>query len=147
MDSKGKVVVDVMCNHCESKLSENDYKNHWSFCLKKKHDLEVFNKKQALIQHEKSVHEKKKYYYEAHCTHCEISYNSKDDLADHIKLKHGFDQKDAEKLSEFYAAKITDDDIGAKYLVFVSSRSIKTRELSFAQFLYFLENVCLFFNF
>ena len=37
--------------------------------------------------------------------------------------------------------------IGAKYLVFVSSRFLKTRELSFAQFVYFLRNVCLFFNF
>ena len=36
---------------------------------------------------------------------------------------------------------------GAKYLVFVSSRSLKTRELSFAQFVYFLRKVCLFFNF
>ena len=110
--SKGKVVVDIMCNHCGSKLNENDYKNHWSLCQKKKHNLEGFDEKQALIQHMKSVHEKKKYYYEAHCTHCEISYDSKDDLADHIKHKHGFDQKDAEKLSRFYAAQITDDDIG-----------------------------------
>ena len=47
-------------------------------------------------------------------------------------------------------------DNGAKYLVFVSSRSLKTREISFAQFVYFLKNkhivyflreVCLFFNF
>jgi hypothetical protein len=37
--------------------------------------------------------------------------------------------------------------IGAKYLVFVSSRSVKTRELSFAQSLYFLRKVYLFFNF
>ena len=36
---------------------------------------------------------------------------------------------------------------GAKYLVFVSSRSVKLRELSFAQFVYFLGKVCLFFNF
>ena len=32
-------------------------------------------------------------------------------------------------------------------LVFVSSRSLKTRELSFAQFGNFLRKVCLFFNF
>ena len=37
--------------------------------------------------------------------------------------------------------------IGAKYLVFVSSCSLKTRELSFAQFVYFLRKVCLFQNF
>ena len=37
--------------------------------------------------------------------------------------------------------------IGAIYLVFVYSRSVKTRELSFAQFVYFLRKVCLFFNF
>ena len=37
--------------------------------------------------------------------------------------------------------------LGAKYLVFVSSRSVKTRELSFAQFVEFLRKVCLFFNF
>ena len=35
----------------------------------------------------------------------------------------------------------------AKYLVFVSIRSLKMRELSFAQFVYFLREVCLFFNF
>ena len=37
--------------------------------------------------------------------------------------------------------------LGAKYLVFVSSLSLKTRELSSAQFVYFLRKVCLFFNF
>ena len=38
---------------------------------------------------------------------------------------------------------------GAKYLGFFSSRSLKTREkyISFAQFLYFLREVCLLFNF
>ena len=36
---------------------------------------------------------------------------------------------------------------GAKYLGFVSSLSVKTRELSFAQFVYFLRKECLFFNF
>ena len=35
---------------------------------------------------------------------------------------------------------------GAKYLVFVSSRSLKTRELSFAQFVYYLRKLCLFLN-
>ena len=33
------------------------------------------------------------------------------------------------------------------YLVLVSSRSVKTRELSFAQFVYILRKVCIFFNF
>jgi len=37
LDSKGKIVVDVICNHCKSKLNENDYKNHWSLCLRKKY--------------------------------------------------------------------------------------------------------------
>ena len=39
--------------------------------------------------------------------------------------------------------------IGAKYLGFFSSRSLKTREkyISFAQFVYFLREVCLFYNF
>ena len=39
--------------------------------------------------------------------------------------------------------------IGAKYLGFFSSRSLKTREkyISFAQFEYFLREVCLLFNF
>ena len=37
--------------------------------------------------------------------------------------------------------------LGAKYLDFVSSCSLKTRELSFAQFVYLLREVCLFFNF
>ena len=36
--------------------------------------------------------------------------------------------------------------LGAKYLVFVSSRSVKLRELSLAQFVYFLGKVRLFFN-
>ena len=35
---------------------------------------------------------------------------------------------------------------GAKCLVFVSSCSVKTRELSYAQYVYFLRKVCLFFN-
>ena len=40
-------------------------------------------------------------------------------------------------------------DTGAKYLGFFSSRSLKTREkyISFAQFVYFLREVCLLFNF
>ena len=38
-------------------------------------------------------------------------------------------------------------NLGAKYLVFVSSCSVKMRELSFPQFVYFLRKVCLFFNF
>ena len=37
--------------------------------------------------------------------------------------------------------------IGAKYLVSVSSHSLKMRELSFATFCIFLREVCLFFNF
>ena len=40
-----------------------------------------------------------------------------------------------------------EDDSGAKYLVFVSSRYLITRELSFAQFIYFWGKECLFFNF
>ena len=38
-------------------------------------------------------------------------------------------------------------DQGAKYLLFVSSRSVKLRELSFAQFVHFFGKVCLFFKF
>ena len=38
-------------------------------------------------------------------------------------------------------------DLGAKYLVFVSSRSGKLRELSFAQIVYYLGKVCLFQDF
>ena len=39
--------------------------------------------------------------------------------------------------------------LGAKYLGFFSSHSLKTREkyISFAQFVYFLREVCLLFNF
>ena len=39
-------------------------------------------------------------------------------------------------------------EYGAKYLVFFSSRSLKTREkcISFAQFVYFLREVCLSFK-
>ena len=42
-----------------------------------------------------------------------------------------------------------EDDIGAKYLGFFSSRSLKMREkcISFAQLVYFLREVCLLFNF
>ena len=42
-----------------------------------------------------------------------------------------------------------EDDIGAKYFGFFSSRSLKTREkyTSFGQFVYFLKEVCLLFNF
>ena len=43
--------------------------------------------------------------------------------------------------------KLAKAELGAKYLVFASSDSVKMRELSFAQFLYFLRKVCLFFNF
>ena len=39
------------------------------------------------------------------------------------------------------------DHLGAKYLVFVSSCCLKTRKFSFAQFVYFLMKICLFFNF
>ena len=35
--------------------------------------------------------------------------------------------------------------LGGKYLVFVSSRSVKLTELSFAQFVYFWRKVCCFF--
>ena len=40
-------------------------------------------------------------------------------------------------------------NIGAKYLGFFSSRSLKTREnyISFAQFVYFFRELCLLFNF
>ena len=41
----------------------------------------------------------------------------------------------------------TTSNQGAKYLVFVSSCSVKTRELIFAQFVNFLEKVYLFFKF
>ena len=34
--------------------------------------------------------------------------------------------------------------MGAKYLFFVFSRTLKSRELSFAQFVYFLRKVCFF---
>ena len=41
------------------------------------------------------------------------------------------------------------DDLGVKYLVLFSSCSLKMREkyISFAQFVYFLREVCLLFNF
>ena len=43
----------------------------------------------------------------------------------------------------------SESDSGAKYLGFFSSRSLKLREkcISFAQFVYFLREVCLLFNF
>ena len=42
---------------------------------------------------------------------------------------------------------LSTEELGAKYLVFVSCLSLKIRVLSFAQFVYFLRKVCLFFNF
>ena len=41
---------------------------------------------------------------------------------------------------------LTEENYGANYLVFASSRSVKVRELSFAKFVYFLRKVCSFFN-
>ena len=55
--------------------------------------------------------------------------------------------KNLENLVEFDTVEKLCAHLGAKYLVFVSSRSLKTRELSFAQFVYFLRKKCLFFNF
>ena len=47
----------------------------------------------------------------------------------------------------FALQKPVNRNLGAKYLVFVSSCFVKLRELSFAQFVYFLGKVCLIFNF
>ena len=54
-DSSGNVLVDIKCNHCESKLKKFSkyknnhyyYKNHWSFCLKKEREHKSFDEKQA----------------------------------------------------------------------------------------------------
>ena len=51
---------------------------------------------------------------------------------------------------KFCADKVhPDTDKGAKYLGFLSTRSLKTKEkyIGFAQFVYFLREVCLLFNF
>ena len=55
--------------------------------------------------------------------------------------------KNLENLVDFDTVEKLCAHLGAKYLVLVSSHSLKTRELSFAQFVYFLRIVCLFFNF
>ena len=53
----------------------------------------------------------------------------------------------SEKIGETRAHAKTEHGIGAKYLIFFSSRSLKTREkyISFSQF--FLRRVCSLFNF
>ena len=61
------------------------------------------------------------------------------------------DQEDesSDKNTTLKDHEIAEKDIGAKYLFFFSSRSLKMREkyISFAQFVYFLREVCLLFNF
>ena len=79
-------------------------------------------------------------------------------LSDHILVKRAIDSMDdcfdfiEEPLYGFrvnVTQEIQCSELGAKYLVFFSSRSLKTREkyVSFAQFVYFLREVCLLFNF
>ena len=52
-------------------------------------------------------------------------------------------------LEGFFCISFLELTLGAKYLFCFSSRSLKTREkyIIFAQFVYFLREVCLLFNF
>ena len=63
----------------------------------------------------------------------------------YCKRSNDTSDKNIEEVLDVITSKFT--NLGAKYLVFVSSRSVKLRELSFAQFVDFLRKVCLFFNF
>ena len=83
------------------------------------------------------------------CDKCGKTFSTAKCLNDHCNQEHPSLEKiasvkckcEAPCNMEFETAQ------GAKYLVFVSSRSVKLRELNFTQFVYFLRKVCLFFNF
>ena len=78
-------------------------------------------------------------------------------LADFCPYVQEFTWKSEDKTSRGtrctdYSNQPSDDNnyaLGAKYLFCFSSRSLKMREkyISFAQFVYFLREVCLLFNF
>jgi hypothetical protein len=83
--------------------------------------------------------------------HPETAATKNDSEKEFFRLRNVVFDILSEKTRKFFKEKIKNIavtlDKGAKYLVFVSSCSVKTRELSFAQFVYFLRKVCLFFNF
>ena len=64
-----------------------------------------------------------------------------------ISTAHVIENKKSERIRQNDVYCTLCQVLGAKYLLFVSSRSVKLRELSFAQFVYFWGKVCLFFNF
>ena len=93
-----------------------------------------------------------------------LPYSEMEEIIDYEKeVESEYNQNEAKRVEDFEvekeyfnneqsAEKIVDiakDIIGAKYLGFFSSRSLKTREkyISIAQFVHFLREVCLLFNF
>ena len=78
------------------------------------------------------------------CSICEYSTSKESDLKRHIKSVH-----EGKPLQCSICNYSTSREQGAKYLGFFSFRSLKTRDkyISFAQFVYFLREVCLLFNF
>ena len=130
---------------------------------------ETFILEEALHYHQKVDHSQDIKSFE--CENCERKYFCKGAFQVHKSIAHSgwkphnanpnnahfisCQQESIEDLilcqfccdSAFSVPEIVRHHKGGKYLVFVSSRSVKMRELSFAQFVYFLRKVCLFFNF
>ena len=90
----------------------------------------------------KKKHRKTRMSKNVQCDYCQLFFNQKGNLKKHIDKYHS---EEVNQYNDEFLCKA--EDLGAKYLVFVSSRSLKMRELSFAQFSNFLRKVCLFFNF
>ena len=98
---------------------------------------------------------------EFRCNICEITYKKKKLLIKHQKAKHNKTEatnaaqscaqpkNTSEGLIYEKIESEDEEDTGAKYLGFSSSRSLKMIEkyISSAQFVYFLRKVCLLFNF
>ena len=148
--------LDFKCNVCNQGffsqirldnhvLQEHDGRNHFECdnC-----DFKCI-KKDQLVNHTCSQ------FY--HCAICEASFDDDYDLRHHFQIIH--EGKNPNKpMPHWPSGKIlhchdckyqSKDYKGAKYLGFFSSHSLKTREkyISFAQFVYFLREVCLLFNF
>ena len=100
------------------------------------------------MTHPVAVHERKNSTYK--CSDCEYTSKQKHSVLRHQRAKHN-EQLETTTFQCFGCDFETDDkdELGAKYLEFFSSHSLKTREkyISFAQFVHFLREVCLLFNF
>ena len=100
------------------------------------------------MTHPVAVHERKNSTYK--CSDCEYTSKQKHSVLRHQRAKHN-EQLETTTFQCFGCDFETDDkdELGAKYLGFFSSHSLKTREkyASFAQFVYFFKEVCLFFDF